>query len=188
MNKISNVLIFIPSAVNPWKLFASLFLPGLMWLLTGWEWSVMHGFTSLSWHHSSSLFCPPHYDRSVTQVTSGDTFSMTFLAFIHWPESLLWPFPDYLKYCPIFAASHVSSSVLHSPRTRQHHNPEHSSKYFNQESKKYILFRQVPVKITKPDPLKVLLQQNSRIFWYEVSQRLALLHEILTRNINFGQF
>ena len=136
MNKLFNSLMFsFLFPVNPWKLFAPLFLPELMWLLTGWEWSVMHGFTSPSWHHASSLLCPPHYDRSVTLVTSGDTFSMTFPAFIHWPESLPWPFPVHLKYCPIFATSHVSTSVLHSLRSRQHYNTEHSSKYFNQETK-----------------------------------------------------
>ena len=141
-----------------------------------------------AWLHFSILtpgLPPPHYDRSVTQVTSSDTWhTLTFPAFIH------WPFPDCnLKYCPIFAASHVSV-LLRAPETRITRS-QYRVKFFLvfcQETKSIFYSDRFREKNHKTWSLKVLLQQNSRIFWYEVSQRLALLHEILTRNINFGQF
>lgn len=101
---------------------------------------------SNAWLHFSILtpgLPPPHYDRSVTQVTSSDTWhTLTFPAFIH------WPFPDCnLKYCPIFAATHVS--VLCPCSRDPHHKITIQSKILLSilpRNKKYILFRQVPGK------------------------------------------
>ena len=132
------------------------------------EWSVMDGPSSTP--EPASL---PHY---VTWHVTRDTFP----AFIHWPRV-----PHYLSIVQCHNICHVTRPLQHTS-----HITIQSQLLYTilPKNKNYILFRQVPGKIHETWSLKVLSQQNSRIFWYEVSQSLALLHEILRKNINFGQF
>ena len=150
---------------NPWTLFID---------------SLRVVSSNNAWLHFSILTSGIIMTDQWHVVTSCDTFLMTFPAFIHWPGSIflsiynIWNIAQYSRVPLTDRAQYmIQSKLLLS---------------ILQRNKKYILFRQVPGKIHETWSLKVLLQQNSRIFWYEVSQRLALLHEILTRNINFGQF